>query len=314
MNTAARTVIVLDHTIARKKYDYFTFANIRGRSGRMFQHYVGRVVVFNPEPKPADLTVEIPTLSQSRQASVEVLLHLPDDRLTEASHARLAPYLDQDLVSVDTLRANRAVPLDKQLTTARSISTEPGRYAAALRWNGSYPTTNQIKDLSELMVGMLGTSGVVRSPRQLAARINLLRHHRGDLRPLIAEDIAYGKTVDQAIDDNLNFVRNYAQFQVPTALAAAETLGRDVLGKHAGVSVTSAFTGELENLFQAPYTTVLEEFGLPNALVAKLRTNLDLEHANGLDTVLARLAHLNPDRPDLHPFEREMLRDTQRSL
>jgi hypothetical protein len=105
----------------------------------------------------------------------------------------------------------------------------------------------------------------VRSPAR--HRINLLRRYRGDLRPLIREDIAYGKTVDQAIDDNLNFVRNYAQFQVPTALSAAETIGRDVLGAGAAVTRTGAFTGELENLFQSPYTTVLEEFGLPNALV-----------------------------------------------
>jgi hypothetical protein len=167
VNTAARTVIVLDHTIARKKYDYFTFANIRGRSGRMFQHYVGRVVVFNPEPTPADLTVEIPALSQSRQASVEVLLHLPEERLTDGSRARIAPYLEQNQLSVDTLRANRGIKLDAQLAAARTFAANPRRYGGALQWRGAYPTTDQVHVLSELMVEMLGTSGVIRSARQL---------------------------------------------------------------------------------------------------------------------------------------------------
>ncbi|MGL5827567.1 MAG: DEAD/DEAH box helicase [Nocardioides sp.] len=314
VNTAARTVIVLDHTIARKKYDYFTFANIRGRSGRMFQHYVGRVVVFNPEPKPADLTVEIPIVSQSRQASVEVLLHLPDDQLTDESRMRIAPYLDQDSVRVETLRANRGVKLDAQIQAARTMAAAHRRYRDALHWNGSYPTTAQVHSVSELMVEMLGKSGVVTSARQLGTRINLLRRHRGDLQPLIAADIAYGKTVDKAIDDNLNFVRNYAQFQVPTALAAAETIGRDVLGAAAGVSSTAAFAGELENLFQSPYTTVLEEFGLPNAVVRKLSRQLELDHADGLDDVLARLRRVDATASGLHPFEVEMLKDTQASL
>jgi len=307
-------VIVLDHTIARKKYDYFTFANIRGRSGRMFQHYVGRVVVFNPEPKPADLTVEIPVVSQSRQASVEVLLHLPEEQLTDESRARLAPYLQQTDVPVDTLRTNRGVKLDLQIAAARTMAADPHRYRDALHWNGSYPTTAQVHAVSELMVDMLGKSGVVTSARQLGARINLLRRHRGDLRPLIAADIEYGKTVDKAIDDNLNFVRNYAQFQVPTALAAAETIGRDVLGPTATVTSTAAFAGELENLFQSPYTTVLEEFGLPNAVVRKLRRQLDLDSASGLDDVLERLHRIDAAASGLHPFEVEMLRDTQASL
>jgi hypothetical protein len=159
--------MVLDHTIARKKYDYFTFANIRGRSGRMFQHYVGRVVVFNPEPTPADLTVEIPALSQSRQASVEVLLHLPEERLTDGSRARIAPYLEQNQLSVDTLRANRGIKLDAQLAAARTFAANPRRYGGALQWRGAYPTTDQVHVLSELMVEMLGTSGVIRSARQL---------------------------------------------------------------------------------------------------------------------------------------------------
>jgi hypothetical protein len=314
VNTAARNVVVLDHTIARRKYDYFTFANIRGRSGRMFRHFVGKVVVFNPEPKRADLTVEIPVVSQSEKTAPEILLNLPADELTTTSKARLQPYLDQDLVRPETLRANRGVTLDAQLDAARQIRQEPGRYAQALDWRGSYPTTDQVHTVSELMHAMIGPSGTVRSARQLATRINLLRRHRGDLRPLIQADIEYGKSVDVAMDDNLAFVRNYAQFLVPTALGATASIGRDVLGAGARVSDPAAFAGELENLFQPPFATVLEEYGLPNALVLKLQNALGLDHAESLDDVLDRIPGLDPSRPGLLPFEREMLRDTQASL
>jgi len=80
---------VLDNKIATRKYDYFTFANIRGRSGRMFKHFVGRVIVFNPEPKSAELTVDVPVVSQSENMSDELLLQVPEDQLSDRNRERL---------------------------------------------------------------------------------------------------------------------------------------------------------------------------------------------------------------------------------
>jgi len=40
----------------------------------MFKHFVGRVIVFNPEPKSAELTVDVPVVSQSENMSDELLL------------------------------------------------------------------------------------------------------------------------------------------------------------------------------------------------------------------------------------------------
>ena len=51
VNTKAKNVIIFDNKIASQKYDYFTFNNIRGRSGRMFEHFVGNVYLFHPEPQ-----------------------------------------------------------------------------------------------------------------------------------------------------------------------------------------------------------------------------------------------------------------------
>ncbi len=43
VNTKAKNVVIFDNMIAKEKFDYFTFNNIRGRSGRMFEHFIGRV-------------------------------------------------------------------------------------------------------------------------------------------------------------------------------------------------------------------------------------------------------------------------------
>ncbi|WP_296602235.1 DEAD/DEAH box helicase [Nocardioides sp.] len=316
VNTSARNVVVLDHTIAMRKYDYFTFSNIRGRSGRMFRHFVGRVVVFNPEPRPADLNVDIPVLSQSSQVTDEVLLQLPVEELTPASRERIAPYLDQTLVSVETLKAQRGVAPSRQLEAAQAIAAEPERWYSAMNWSSAYPTTPQMRELGELLIRLTGTSGTVRSAAQLGARVNMLRFQDGDVAALARQDIERrGTNVNEAIEDALDFARNWAQFKIPTALTAASALATDVLADSGRIPTNpGVFAGELENLFQPPFTAVLEEYGLPSATTLKLRRTLGLDTAQNLDDVLDRLRNLGDAPRRLTPFELEMLKDTQDTL
>ena len=315
VNTTARNVLVLDNKIATKKYDYFTFSNISGRSGRMSRHFIGRVVVFNPAPQKTDLDVNVPALSQSPQASDELLLQLPEDTLTVESRQRLAPYYEQNIVSIETLRQNKGLPPARQLKAAEQIAADPARWSSALTWNGPYPTADHVKRLSELLLTLTGTGGVARTPRELSARVNVLRHHQGDIRALIQEKTREGTPADNAVEETLEFVRSWAQFKIPTALTAAEALAADVLGRTGRtVSDTTVFAGALENLFMPPFATVLEEYGLPTPTTLKLASALQLRRAQSLDDVLTRLRDLRDPPAGLRPFEREMLTDTQRGL
>jgi hypothetical protein len=314
VNTAARNIVVFDNKIANKKYDYFTFANIKGRSGRMGEYFVGKVVVFNPEPARADLTVDIPVLSQSAKATDEVLLQLPDDELTTRSRERIQPLIDQDLVALDTLRRNSGVDPHRQLDAARELDANILHYARALAWRGAHPSTEQLYDIAPLLFTLTGGGQSVVSERQLAFRVNALRAVRGNLSQLINQEVKRGTGVDKAIDDQLHFVRNFAQFRIPSALSAIATLAEDVWSD-AGVQAPDVrvFAGELENLFLPPFTTVLEEYGLPAPLTAKLEPQLHLRTAEDVDQVVQRLRGL-VGRVNLTGFEAEMFADTVASL
>jgi hypothetical protein len=76
VNTAAKHVVVYDHQISTTPFDYFTFKNIQGRSGRMFQHFVGTVHLFHEPPAPELLDVDIPVFTQSDAASDGLLVQL----------------------------------------------------------------------------------------------------------------------------------------------------------------------------------------------------------------------------------------------
>jgi hypothetical protein len=315
VNTAAKNVVILDNKIATKKYDYFTFSNIRGRSGRMLRHFVGRVVVFNPEPRAADLSVDVPVLSQSGAASPEVLIQLPDEALSDESRQRLRPYREQRLVDVDTLRANKGVSLDRQMQAAEALTSQPVTWSRVLTWNGPFPTAQQVNQASEVLFGLTGAGNGVRMARQLGARINILRFHRGNVKALVANQIeSFGSEPNEAVEDTLDFVRNWAQFKIPTALTTLGNLALDILSRHGRTSTDPAvFAGQIESLFLSPFAAVLEEYGLPVSLTTKIESDLQLARARTLDDVLERLRSMR--RPgNLSPFEREMFDDARADL
>lgn len=67
VNTSAKNVIFFDSTKGNKTLiDYFDYSNIKGRSGRMMIHYVGKIYNFNPPPeKQEEMIVDIPFYQQA---------------------------------------------------------------------------------------------------------------------------------------------------------------------------------------------------------------------------------------------------------
>src|SRR5439155_22674093 len=78
VNSKAKNVIVYDNRVAKRRFDFFTFNNIKGRSGRMFEHFVGRVFLFNDPPQEEFPFVDIPAFTQSASTAESLLIQLED--------------------------------------------------------------------------------------------------------------------------------------------------------------------------------------------------------------------------------------------
>src|SRR5690606_5046603 len=109
VNTKAKHVVVFDNTIAQRKLDYFTFNNIKGRSGRMFRHFVGRVFLFADPPNEEYPEVDIPLVTQTETAADSLLIQLADEDLSEFARERLRPLFEQAVLPIPVMRANRGV-------------------------------------------------------------------------------------------------------------------------------------------------------------------------------------------------------------
>jgi hypothetical protein len=320
VNTTAKNIVVLDDKIDKRKYDLFTFKNIQGRSGRMFKHFVGRVFLFNPAPQDALPDIEIPVMSQPADTPVELLLAIEAEDLTPSSRARIQRYLDQDVLSVDVLRANAGVDLDAQLALAKAFARDPEGWSNQISWRG-FPQYEQLLAVTNLMFEHF--SPVARRwGAWSAAQLTLLiwrSFNNATPHDLILQQLPYaasrGASVDDVVLSVLTFQRSGLTFGFPKYLRVVDSVQEAVLGR-AGVRTGdySQFAAAAEAGFLPAPLAALDEYGLPLEVAGKLR-NVLLPRGtdDSLDAVLARLRNLSAS-PALTTFESELLQEAKKDL
>lgn len=322
VNTSAKHVVVFDGTRNRRPLDLFTFRNIQGRGGRMFQHFVGKVWLFHDAPKGELLDVDIPVLTQPEDTPEALLLEVDPDELTTTSKERLSPYLTQDLVTVEALKANPGVPLEAQLALARTFHDEPA-WADTLSWKRPmYPDYHgELRPTLELLYDHFKPDQPRRrwgasSGQQMAVLINHLRPTY-DPGALIAEQFQfesqrYEPQIDETILTVLTFLRTAAGFAVPRYLRVIDTLARDVYGVDYRGDLKT-FAAALEGLFLEPPLAALDEYGLPPEVAAKAAHQLAPRETPGsLDETLEHLRRL--PTITFSGFERTLLEEAKQDL
>lgn len=318
VNTAAKHVVIYDNKISKKPFDYFTYRNIQGRSGRMFRHFVGTVHLFHAPPQADLLDVDFPAFSQTDTATDGLLVQLDEEDLGGEGMRRVNKLKGHPDLSIETIRANAHVDPHQQIDLARHIRLHARELHAALSWRGE-PSNDQIYKLCELLFDtLLAGAGrdVVRNGRQLAFLLTQLRRlgASGFIREQAqASDPRAPADPSDRVENALEFLRNWASFNFPRALTALERIQAEVFGR-LGLSIGSyaPFAVRVENLMLPPALAALDEYGLPLQLVAQLEPILP--GSSGLDAVLDVLRRLDASRLRLSRFEAGLLRELQETL
>ncbi|MCA1982198.1 DEAD/DEAH box helicase [Nocardioides nematodiphilus] len=319
VNTTAKNVVIYDHILNGRVLDYFSFANIKGRSGRMRRHFVGKVYVFRDPPSENLPTVDIPLYSQSDDVPESLLIQLDDQELTERSRERLRGVLDQEIVPVETLQMNAGIDPSRQIELVRHVRSLSAFGLRQLAWTG-LPTYDQLQAASQLIINFLnpisGRQHGVSSANQLTFRMNLARSVDGDVRSLVEQELVnprseYVDDPDGAVEATLDFLRHWPGFLFPKLLIAAQNLVNPTLTEAHLRADYSVFAAQCLNLFLPDQVVVLEEYGFPaqaaESLIHRLRPYDDL------DSLLVRLAQVDPALVS-DTFERELLIRAQEGL
>jgi len=316
VNTKARNVIIFDNKINRTPIDFFTFNNIRGRSGRMGTgHFIGHVYLFHDPPEDELPLVDVPAFEQTDDTPESLLVQLDDDDLTVRSKRRLTEIQRSTELSYETIKANNGIEPRVQIELARKIANNANHYSRILSWS-NYPTTEQLKEICEIIWSHFGGAKLarqsVRSSKQLAFLINRLRN-KPTTKDLIDGQLSYNGNPDVAIPQVLDFLRLWAEFHFPRFLRVIDRIQSEVLrrlGRPWGNY--DFFASQVESLFLDPTLLALEEYGLPLELTRKLERQLRPD--GDLDGVLARLKSIDPEKSGLSAFEVRLLRSAQETL
>lgn len=318
VNTKAKNVIVFDNKIARTKFDFFTFNNIVGRSGRMFQHFIGHAYLFHEPPQEELPFVDIPAISQSKEAPDSLLVQMESSDLTKESRERIADILEQEELSLEVIRENHGIDPRKQIELARYLRENADILQPQLLWTGrpnSYDQFDQACDLiHRFFVGTNRRIHGVSSGKQLTYlmwRFMTARSVRQAIRTELEKETV--DSADEAVERVLDFTRYWASYTFPNYLRALNTIQEAVFTDlELPAGNYQYLASQIENHFLDPAIYALDEYGIPFEIGERLQPWLQPQ--GNIDVAIDRLKELDLERIQLSRFEKDLVADARRYM
>ena len=256
VNTAAKTVLIFDKTINREDYDFFTYSNIKGRAGRLGEHHVGQVYLFNAPPDHEPTEVAPTLFGDQDDAPDDYVVHLEEQEVTRKTDTRVATLKMALGLDSDGLRLAASVGLEHALALKQAAS-EALSENDSLVWTGlpKYPEIKAVVDVI-CSVRRAGEFGAF-SAAQLTYFINDLRRASSMREFLLTYDSKY-KGRPSAYDTVFKFLRA-CEYGLPQHFAVVELFVK----QHAPATDYSLFIESISRWFKAEELKNLDEEGIP---------------------------------------------------
>lgn len=287
VNTSAKNVILFDEKKGGKGIDYFDYCNIRGRAGRMMEHYVGNVYSFVSEPPKAELIVDIPFIEQDKTVLTdEILANLEPEDVKPQVQDRYDKIqnIEPDLLKI--IKQN-GTNINGQMSIVYALERDIQIKKHLITWS-QYPSFEAMKYVLELannnVFDFSGERGVL-SVSQLVTLLNIYREKK-TIMAIVKSKYQYRRNqkkkdptpeqelamIDTAIEESFHVYRHWFQFKVPKAFRVVDSLQRYVCEKH-GIKAGSYsfYVQQLENDFVPERLSILIEYGIPNTTILKIQ-------------------------------------------
>lgn len=275
VNTSAANIFIFDKKINhRADLDFFSFANIRGRVGRMMRHFVGRAFLYYTPPEVVETNVDVPVLSNPAASSDYILTNVDDDELTPAGVSRKDRLPTATGLAMSVIREHGALGLDSLIAANDLVREMLLKEPEALLWKG-FPTKAQRVAVAEIAVtiartrreqfGMASGKQVAWSWAQLQKISSLPKFLRWFERTFSPNDKAKG------VDDAFRFLQA-CEFAFPRSIAAVQAL----VAMNAPLAEANygPFVASLENWFRPAWMKQVDEAGIPLPLAERLSRHL----------------------------------------
>ncbi len=299
VNTAAKTVMIYDKKINRSTYDFFTFSNIKGRAGRLGQHHVGQVMIFNAVPEHTELEVTPIMFADDDELPDEYIVHIDKPDRSPRSDDRFRYYQSRLGLEGDDLKLASSIGLENAVAVKAEVTSSLNR-GDGLVWS-NWPSWAQILEACEVICSQQSVNSFgAFSTKQLATFINKLRSSKSLRDFLLGQDESYqGNPENQ--DNIFKFLRA-CEYGLPQNLALVELFVHQI---HPQADY-SLFLGGIGSWFQPEILKELDEEGIPIQIAERY-------YIEGDSKTLLRnrlLQACNDFETDLSAFERDWLQQT----
>ena len=256
VNTAAKTVLIFDKSISRTNFDFFTFSNIKGRAGRLGQHHVGQVYLFNAPPDKDSVEVAPTLFGDDDEAPDDYVVHLDDIEVSRVLDDRFISLVASLGISKDELKLAASIGLESAQRFKDAI-VEMADDARHLVWSG-VPKYLEVMAVVNLICSIKKPNEFgVFSAKQLAFMINKLRFANTMREFLTEHDESYSG--DPVGHDNIFKFLRACEYGLPQYFSVIELFLKKIYPE----ADYSLFLHDLSRWFMPEVLKNLDEEGVP---------------------------------------------------
>ncbi|MDD2983184.1 MAG: helicase-related protein [Crocinitomicaceae bacterium] len=305
VNTSAKNIIYFDEhkglkpNGAPKKVDFFDYSNIKGRAGRMMEHYVGKIYNFNPSPPDEKIIVDIPFYQQNPVRD-EVLIQLEKNEL-------LYPESEQN-IAIEQIPENEreiirknGVKVHGQKSIFTKLRADFSTKYDLIVWTGK-PTYAQLTYVMELAWDNLLVEGESVKPMTISKLIKMTFDYgiEQKISVLISNDYKYKRKQtslmalsdsdvrDLSIQETFQIIKHWFQYKIPKWLSVINEIQSFICAEFGRRSGNYTYYSNLiENDFLRENLAILSEYGIPTSAIRKIEDSIpkDMNQDNVLSFI-----------------------------
>lgn len=345
VNTSAKNVIFYDNRIGTKPIDFFDYSNIKGRAGRLMEHYVGKIVNLRKPPEVEETHVDFPFFEQNPIDS-EVLVNLDETEVKDVNDnlIRYKEFKEKDPVLQEILIRNGvSIEGQEKILEHLFIDLEIPIRRELIIWNRiDGKLYNRLVYLFDLCWENLSTAEERKSFGSQGWVVNKIvgSCFNTTINQMIEKDLEYrakkmaeekeieytsvddmfirfptemqAKT-DSIIEQMFSLQKNWLQYRAPKWINVVDSLQKYATEKMGLSSGDYSYVAEMiENEFIQSSLRILLEYGIPQSAIKKIQVimqmhKVDVNKISEDQAIKIIVAHREEIRPLLSVYEMEII-------
>ncbi len=285
VNTSAKNIICFDKKRGGNDIDFFDYSNIRGRAGRMMEHFVGRVYNFNEPPINTPTIIDIPFFQQN-PIKDEVLIQIDDKDVKNKETNQYASIQELSPGERDIIKRN-GVSVSGQRSLISLLRAGVERDYFLIDW--IFPDYRQLEYILGLAWDHLIVEGETTRPMTKNKLINRTFNYglHKDINSLVQESFTYNRNLsnkinvpdkeimDSSIQEVFQIMKHWFEYKVPKWLSVMNEIVRFIcLEKGIRAPNYSFYANLIENDFLRPNLSILAEYGIPSSAIRKIESSI----------------------------------------